>query len=74
MSARKCKLIRVVRRSGGSWGLGALGPAIMCGPLHGCDPTFPSWGSGGAVSPPPSGVRSRAPEAKHFDNNILKIG
>ena len=41
--------------SGGSWGLGALGPAILWGPLQGRDPTFPSWGVGagaqGAVSP-----------------------
>ena len=41
--------------SGGSCGLGALGPAILWGPLQGCDPTFPSWGVGagaqGALSP-----------------------
>ena len=53
--------------SGGSWGLGALGPAILWGPLQ-------RVSSGGAGSPPPSGVRGRAPEAKHFGNNILKIG
>ena len=29
--------------SGGSWGLGALGPAILWGPLQGCYPRFPSW-------------------------------
>ena len=52
------------------WGLGVLGPAILCGPLQGCDPTFPSWGS--AVNP--RGVRGRAPEVKHFGNNILKSG
>ena len=39
------------RLSGGSWGIGALGPAILWGPLQGCDPTFPSWGVGDAVSP-----------------------
>ena len=33
--------------SGGSWGLGALGPAILWGPLQGRDPTFPSWSGGG---------------------------
>ena len=32
--------------SGGPWGLGALGPAILWGPLQGCDPTFHSWGVG----------------------------
>ena len=37
--------------SGRSWGFGALGPAIVRGPLQGCDPTFPSWGLGGAASP-----------------------
>ena len=58
--------------SGGSWGLGALGPAILWGPMQECDPTFPSWGLGRRK--PPSGVRGRAPEAKHFGNNILKIG
>ena len=25
---------------------GALGPAILWGPLQGCDPTFHSWGVG----------------------------
>ena len=33
-------------RSGGSWGIGALGPAILWGPLQGRDPMFTSWGSG----------------------------
>ena len=32
--------------SGESWGLGALGPAILWGPLQGCDSMFPSCGSG----------------------------
>ena len=46
---------RLVDTSGGSWGLGALEPAILWGPLQGHDPTFPSWsvgaGAQGAVSP-----------------------
>ena len=51
----------------GSRGPGArnsVGPSATC----------LNWGSGGAGNPPPSGVRGRAPEAKHFGNNILKIG
>ena len=44
------------RNSCGSWGLGAMGPAIVWGPLQDCDPMFPT---GVAVSP--SGVRGRAP-------------
>ena len=51
--------------SGGSWGLGALGPAILWGSLQGRDPTFPSWsvgeGAQGAVRvkrcKPHNGVR-----------------
>ena len=54
--------------SGGSWGLGALGPAIRWGPLQ----RFSSGGLGRRKSP--SGVWGRAPEAKDFGNNILKIG
>ena len=53
---------------------GISGPAIMWGPLQGCDPMFPSWGLGSCK--PPSGVRGRGPEAKQFGNNIenmLKI-
>ena len=56
--------------SGGSWGLGALGPAILWGPLQ----RVSAGGLGAPEAPPPSGVRGRAPEAKHFGNNILKIG
>ena len=39
-----------------------------------CEPTFLSWGSGGAVSPPAgsdSGEQSR--KQTHFGTNILKI-
>ena len=39
------------RASGGSWGIGAQGPAILWGPLQGCDLTFPSWGVWGCCKP-----------------------
>ena len=36
--------------SGGSWGLGAMVPAILWGPLEGCDQRLP--GAGGRCMPP----------------------
>ena len=49
---------------------GPWGPQF-CGAL--CNvPQLGVWGR--RKPPPPSGVRGRAPEAKHFGNNILKIG
>ena len=59
--------------SDGSWGFGALGPAILRRPLHGCVPTFPSWGYGGAASPP-AGFGAEPRREMDFYNNILKIG
>ena len=58
---------RPIVSSGGSWGLGALGPAIRWGPLQ----RFSTGGLGRRKSP--SGFWGRVPEAKHFGNNILKI-
>ena len=39
----KKNLVSIIN-NGGSWGLGALGPAILWGPLQGCYSTLPSWG------------------------------
>ena len=50
------------------------GPRHSVGPLQGCDPNFPSWGLARRKPLPTRGFRGRAPEAKHFGNNILKIG
>ena len=50
---------RVGAFSGGSWGLGALGPAILWGPLQGCDPTFTSWGLGSCKPLAGSGAEPR---------------
>ena len=58
--------------SGGSWGLGALGPAILWGLLQGCDSTYPRWGSG-ALQTPPAGSGAETRRQTHFGNNILKL-
>ncbi len=66
-------LLELVVNSGGSWGLVALGPAILWGPLQWWAPTFASWGRW----KPPGGIRGRAPEANAFwqqhIENWLKI-
>ena len=38
-----------------------------------CYPTFSSWGSGGAVSPPPAGLGAEPRRQTHFGTNVLKI-
>ena len=53
----------------GSWGLGAPGPAIVWGPLQGCDPMFPSWGG----CKPPAGSRAEPPGQSIIIENWLKI-
>ena len=55
--------------SGGSWGLGAPGPAILWGPLQGRDPTFPSWsvGAGAQDAVRPTAVSG----AEHPRQSIL---
>ena len=63
--------VEFIPNSGGSRGFGALGPAILRGPMQGCDPTFPSWGSG-ALQAPLRGP-GRAPKPNASGNNILKI-
>ena len=55
---------RLYRCSGGSWGLEALGPAILWGPLQGCDT---SWD--GTVSP--RGIQS--PVVKAFGQQYRKV-
>ena len=55
--------------SGGPWGVGALGPAILWGPLQGCDPTFHSWGVGGGGAVSPTTV-SGAQVAIFFPNHV----
>ena len=37
-----------------------------------CNPTFSSWGSGGAVSPP-AGSRAEPRKQTHFCKNLLRI-
>ena len=58
------------RCSGGSWGLGALGPAILWGPLLWWYPTFASsWGRW----KPPVGSEAEPRRQTHFGNNIGPI-
>ena len=59
--------VEFIPNSGGSRGFGALRPVIMRGPLQGCDPTFPSWGSRGAASPP-AGSGAEPRRQTHFGN------
>ena len=54
--------------SGGSCGLGALGPAILWGPLQ-------HFSTGGLRAPEaPQLGPGQSPVGKAFGNNILKIG
>ena len=54
--------------SGGSWGLGALGPAIIVwGPLQRCNTLTQRFPAGVVAQRGPG----RAPEAKHFGSDII---
>ncbi len=64
--------VEFIPNSGGSRGFGALGPAILRGPMQGCDPTFPSWGSGVRCKPPPVGSGAEPRRQTHFGNNNIE--
>ena len=55
---------------GGSWGLGALGPAILWGPSAMVRPNVCQLGRW----KPPAGCGAEPRRQTHFGNNILKIG
>ena len=63
----------ILEASGGSWGLGALGPAILWGPLQ----RVSTGGMGAPEAPPPQRGPWQSPGGKafwqHYIENWLKI-